>query len=327
MLEAYEELSKDKFAEYFSILSASYDSDDALFEYLKNRTLENAKIVEVDFAELITADDIADAISSVLEDSANGSHLSLIVEEYLGNVINDSEEFDELLYDVVSEFKVDNDLSVIIDDAFANGNYVDKALFEVFGIGTSEADSVEALDNRIGELIDKLLPKYKETLDSLKEIEGEVGIKELLDTLVTFKINGLEILDGELNVNKDNLISLVKEIPTPADVSVMAKEDMYLSYDFFIGTTFCDVEFNLTLAIADDCDESIYESIRDKFGVLDGHYKFDYSENGVSAFLEVPELLTDAVKKLLRPCDVILLKASHSIRLGRVADALIHENN
>ncbi len=43
--------------------------------------------------------------------------------------------------------------------------------------------------------------------------------------------------------------------------------------------------------------------------------------------VERPELLAKAVKDALRPHDVILLKASHSIRLGRVADALIDENN
>ncbi len=48
---------------------------------------------------------------------------------------------------------------------------------------------------------------------------------------------------------------------------------------------------------------------------------------GVFPDIERPELLIDAVRKALRPHDVILLKASHSIRLGRVADALLDENN
>jgi len=37
--------------------------------------------------------------------------------------------------------------------------------------------------------------------------------------------------------------------------------------------------------------------------------------------------LTEAVRKALRPNDVVLLKASHSIHLERVADALIKTNN
>jgi UDP-N-acetylmuramyl pentapeptide synthase len=48
---------------------------------------------------------------------------------------------------------------------------------------------------------------------------------------------------------------------------------------------------------------------------------------GVFPDVERPELLTAAVTENLRPRDVILLKASHSIRLGRVADALLEEKN
>ena len=49
----------------------------------------------------------------------------------------------------------------------------------------------------------------------------------------------------------------------------------------------------------------------------------------VCSFTDVTDAapLTEAVRKALRPNDVVLLKASHSIHLERVADALIKTNN
>jgi UDP-N-acetylmuramoyl-tripeptide--D-alanyl-D-alanine ligase len=49
----------------------------------------------------------------------------------------------------------------------------------------------------------------------------------------------------------------------------------------------------------------------------------------VASFPDVTDAapLTEAVRKALRPSDVVLLKASHSIHLERVADELIQPNN
>ena len=181
-----------------------------------------------------------------------------------------------------------------------NLNFKDE-LFDKFKSLLSDkvdnAGSGESIDSEITELIDILVPKYKETYADLEGVTGEIDIEKLFTLLNIVKVNDKVIFDGLFNI--DNILTLIGELPTPEEIAVMGASDMLLSYGFFIGTELCDIAFNLTFAVADDCEEWVYESIRDKFRVLAEHFNFSCSASSVSMFLEIPESFTDVVLSVI----------------------------
>ena len=274
-------------------------TEDELYSHLRKKVIAKAGENGSDFSEVITSEVVSDAIDALFTDD-NSDALSSVVDQYLGDVISDEASYDELLGSVLSELDADGMTEALIEDALDSENLVGKVLHDVLNIGTSADDASDVLDQRISEIADIVHGDYLNTYNAIRFGDGEWDLKDLLSVFGGLWVDGLEIVNKDIELCKDNILALIGRIPTAGELSVMEPEQMFVEYDVLFKSEFADIGFNFRVEMASDCeecDEEAYDKLRNTLKVFDEYFRFSYNEvdKVTSVYIGFPELLTDAV--------------------------------
>ncbi len=312
-------------AEHYAVFEA-YDAEPVVREYLLNA--ENRAVL----------DEYIDGEKSSLEQRIASAFLA----EY-NTAAKLHEEIDSIIAAVMPMLDTPEYAShkeAIISEIAGSDTLFGEALAELFGMGaspnagetTAEA-AVREFETREDEMSAMLISKYAITRENLIKTPPELSYRELFEALNSISVisnrNGTAcggiIFKGGA-VNKDNLISLIKDLPRLEEIAEMTPEEMFLEFAIAIDTAVGDAAFTVKVMLnPDEKYDKYYSKINGlaKF-LLDQEYVNGSYENGtLTVDVLAPAITSKALTKVLKSTVIgeDLKERVYSLVIGDLAGA------
>ncbi len=315
-----EELAKlptlcgDRFAEYYEKYlneKLLLDTEAERAQYFGEKAFAEAP-VDFNFADAVSEADKNTAVQKAkdfVDGIAVGSdEFSKILKTYFNTTRNDSVKFRKFLDDtfgkVMNKLKDDpeaDDLIAKVVNTHVTDQKIEETAYKVIGV-----KDFEELKTEVSSIIDVIASKYGLTLDELEDSQLDFAtlVREFkgltVDNLRDNETGALLIYDGALNMA--NIKTLLKELPTLAEIADKDVSDMYLSYAVKVMTTFGNSEFDVTIKMAEncpDCTEAVYDKLRTALKLFNEHVKFSISGTTLELDIEMPERFDELVLKAI----------------------------
>ena len=148
-------------------------------------------------------------------------------------------------------------------------------------------------------LLESLVVLTKEQIKDSLDVESLVGLDDkdivvkLLASIDNITVNGKVVYENTADgpsINFTSLKELLLELPKPYDIANMADEDMQLSYDIAVNTSYGNVEFTLTGKIGGGFDE-----IRAIAGIIADNVDVSYVNGVLNVNINIPDFFAELV--------------------------------
>ena len=266
-------------------------------------------------------------VASKVESIINNAKEEVVLEDLgaVTEVVNliqneKTEEGKSVIVEVIEQTQISNEVKDIIVEAKSDDvvNFIENleasTIIDVVGSVKLDKEEIKTVINNVG--VENLLPAInnkdfnKEQIDDLKEVVKDSGLTKddiqeivnenvsnisivtLLTAIKTIKIDGHELYNGKELV-LGGLEAVIRSFPKPAEIANYTDDQMNLTWNLEVGTTFGSVEFDFTVGFKGDCSR-----IRQAASYAADYVNFDIADGVVNVEVLAPGKLSDVMLRL-----------------------------
>lgn len=238
----------------------------------------------------------------------NSSELLSQFKDYVVDRLSDSEEFQKYVdgeYDILIDYAIGNYIESKkdeIEDLQAEYDKIQSAIQDV--VDEAYDNAVEDAREQLGEYFDEeewiskkeeASNKVVERVENVQENGGSasISVKQIISAINRISINGSDLYSSDNGLYLDGVRDFISALPTPAEIADMSDSQMknLIDWDIEVGTTFGDLDFNLTFGLFGDVS-----SIRTLARKLADNIALSVDGSNVSLEVNVPEVFTKALR-------------------------------
>lgn len=266
-------------------------------------------------------------VASKVESIINNAKEEVVLEDLgaVTEVVNliqneKTEEGKSVIVEVIEQTQISNEVKDIIVEAKSDDvvNFIENleasTIIDVVGSVKLDKEEIKTVINNVG--VENLLPAInnkdfdKEQIEDLKEVVKDSGLTKddiqeivnenvsnisivtLLTAIKTIKIDGHELYNGKELV-LGGLEAVIRSFPKPAQIANYTDDQMNLTWNLEVGTTFGSVEFDFTVGFKGDCSR-----IRQAASYAADYVNFDIADGVVNVEVLAPGKLSDVMLRL-----------------------------
>ena len=266
-------------------------------------------------------------VASKVESIINNAKEEVVLEDLsaVTEVVNliqseKTESGKSVIVEVIEQTQISEEVKDIIIEANSDEvvNFIENleasTIIDVVGSVKLDKEEIKTVINNVG--VENLLPAInnkdfdKEQIEDLKEVVKDSGLTKddiqeivnenisnisivtLLTAIKTIKIDGHELYNGKELV-LGGFEAVIRSFPKPSEIANYTDDQMNLSWNLEVGTTFGSVEFDFTIGFKGDCTR-----IRQAARYAADYVNFDVADGVVNVEVLAPGKLSDVMLRL-----------------------------